>query len=88
MNKNIILINIEEDIKERINYLVYKDKFRKGNITLEDLEKAYQYSKMNVRLMEESKTVILELILLEKYEERKCDMKIIDLYNKYKKNNN
>lgn len=88
MNKNIILINIDEDIKERINYLVYKDKFRKGNITLEDLEKAYQYSKMNVRLMEESKTVILELILLEKYEERKCDMKIIDLYNKYKKNNN
>jgi hypothetical protein len=85
MNKNIILINIDEDIKERINYLVYKDKFRKGNITLEDLEKAYQYSKMNVRLMEESKTVILELILLEKYEERKCDMKIIDLYNRYKR---
>lgn len=71
-----ILTDIDQDVKERINYLVYKNRLRKEPITMQDLAVAYKYAKMNITVMEESKTSVLELLLLERYHDRICDMKL------------
>ena len=76
-----ILTDIDQDVKERINYLVYKNRLRKEPITMQDLAVAYKYAKMNITVMEESKTSVLELLLLERYHDRICDMKIVELQN-------
>ena len=47
-----ILTDIDQDVKERINYLVYKNRLRKETITMQDLAVAYKYSKMNITVME------------------------------------
>ena len=72
-----ILTDIDQDVKERINYLVYKNRLRKEPITMQDLAVAYKYAKTNITVMEESKTSVLELLLLEPYH----DMKIVELQN-------
>ena len=76
-----ILTDIDQDVKERINYLVYKNRLRKEPITMQDLAVAYKYAKMNITVMEESKTSVLELLLLERYHDRICDMNIVELPN-------
>lgn len=76
-----ILTDIDQDVKERINYLVYKNRLRKEPITMQDLAVAYKYAKMNITVMEESKTSVLELLVLERYHDRICDMKIVELQN-------
>ena len=68
-----ILTDIDQDVKERINYLVYKNRLRKEPITMQDLAVAYKYAKMNITVMEESKTSVLELLLLERYHDRICE---------------
>lgn len=39
MEKERTLLNVNSDIKQRINYLVYRDKLRKENVTTDFLEK-------------------------------------------------
>lgn len=82
MEKERTLLNVNSDIKQRINYLVYKDKLRKENVTTEDLKKAYEYSNMNIKVMEEAGISMIELVLLEEYQSRICDMYIVQLYHR------
>ena len=82
MEKERALLNVDSEIKQRINYLVYRDKLRKENVTTEDLKKAYEYSNMNIKVMEEAGIPIIELVLLEEYQPRICDMYIVQLYHK------
>ena len=77
MEKERTLLNVNSDIKQRINYLVYRDKLRKENVTTEDLKKAYEYSNMNIKVMEEAGISMIELVLLEEYQSRICDMYIV-----------
>lgn len=64
MDANTVLHELTTDVKDRINYLVYKDICRKENITVRDLEIAYEYARVNVTMVEESQTPMLELFLL------------------------
>lgn len=82
MEKERTLLNVNSEIKQRINYLVYRDKLRKENVTTEDLKKAYEYSNMNIKVMEEAGIPMIELVLLEEYQSRICDMYIVQLYHK------
>ena len=77
MEKERTLLNVNSDIKQRINYLVYRDKLRKENVTTEDLKKAYEYSNMNIKVMEEAGISMIELVLLEEYQSRICVMYIV-----------
>ena len=81
MDANTVLHELTADVKDRINYLVYKDICRKENITVRDLEIAYEYARVNVTMVEESQTPMLELFLLERHRERILDMQIMELRN-------
>ena len=67
MDANTVLHELTADVKDRINYLVYKDICRKENITVRDLEIAYEYARVNVTMVEESQTPMLELFLLDRH---------------------
>ena len=73
MDANTVLHELTADVKDRINYLVYKDICRKENITVRDLEIAYEYARVNVTMVEESQTPMLELFLLDRHRERILD---------------
>ena len=81
MDANTVLHELTADVKDRINYLVYKDVCRKENITVRDLEIAYEYARVNVTMVEESQTPMLELFLLDRHRERILDMQIMELRN-------
>ena len=53
MDANTVLHELTADVKDRINYLVYKDIHRKEKITVRDLEIAYEYARINVTMVEE-----------------------------------
>lgn len=78
MDANVILSGLTPDMRDRINYLVYKDVCRKENITVRDLEIAYEYARTNVKMVEESKTPMVELFLLDRHRDRTLDMQIIE----------
>lgn len=81
VDANTVLHELTADVKDRINYLVYKDICRKENITVRDLEIAYEYARVNVTMVEESQTPMLELFLLDRHRERILDMQIMELRN-------
>ena len=81
MDKNTAIKDIDPEVKRRINYLVHKTENCDGDIPIKDLEIAYEYASMNIKVMEESKTPMIELLLLKQYPTRICDMKIVSLYN-------
>ena len=81
VDANTVLHELTTDVKDRINYLVYKDICRKENITVRDLEIAYEYARVNVTMVEESQTPMLELFLLDQHRERILDMQIMELRN-------
>lgn len=81
MDANTVLHELTADVKDRINYLVYKDIHRKEKITVRDLEIAYEYARINVTMVEESQTPMFELFLLDRQRDRMLDMQIMELRN-------
>lgn len=82
MDTNAIVHGLTADVTDRINYLVYRNIRRKENVTVRDLEIAYEYASINVKMVEESQTPIFELFLLNRHRERLLDMQIIELRHK------
>ena len=82
MDTNAIVHGLTADVTDRINYLVYRNNRRKESITVRDLEIAYEYARINVKMVKESQTPIFELFLLDRHRERLLDMQIIELRHK------
>ena len=50
--------------------------------TVRDLEIAYEYARINVTMVEESQTPMIELFLLDRQRDRMLDMQIMELRNR------
>lgn len=75
------IFGLEQDVINRINYLVHKTDKNQSSVSFKDLGLAYESAKINVRMMEETCTPMFELFFLDKYSARCCDIKIVQLYD-------
>ena len=66
MEASEMLESISPDLKKRIHYLAGKSEYDKESITIADLELAYEYARMNLRMLEESGVSMIELYVLER----------------------
>lgn len=84
MNDSEIIKGLDPNLKDRILDLVYhKNRDSVQNVvTIKDLEIANEYASINLRILEETGTNVIELIIMNTYDSRVQDMHIVELYNK------